>query len=99
MNTIEHEPLFTDLTPEQAAILEGGVETYCPYTTRGVNDWLNIRSGPGTNYRDIGNWYPKQVKYLQSPAIVQNGFRAFDSSRKQWVSTQYIQRSPGRCVV
>lgn len=24
MNTNEHEPLFTDLTPEQAAVVEGG---------------------------------------------------------------------------
>jgi hypothetical protein len=96
---IEHEPLFTDLTPEQAAIIKGGVQ-YCPYTTRGVTSHLNIRSGPATNYRDVGNWYPGEVKYLQSsPAIVQNGFRAFDSSREQWVSTQYIQRSPGRCVI
>jgi hypothetical protein len=99
MNTIEHEPLFTDLTPEQAAILEGGVETYCPYTTRGVTSRLRIREGPGTNYDIVGYWYPGDVKYLQSsPAIVQNGFRAFDSSRDQWVSTQYIQRTQRRCV-
>jgi hypothetical protein len=96
MNTIQHEPLFTDLTSEQAAIIEGGV--FCPYTTRGVTSHLNIRSGPGPNYRDVGNWYPSEVKLLESPAIVQNGFRALDSSRKRWVSTQYIQRTSGACA-
>jgi uncharacterized protein YraI len=97
MNTIEHKPLFSDLTPEQAAIIEGGVQ-YCPYTTRGVTSHLNIRSGPGTNYRDVGNWYPGEVKLLESPAIVQNGFRALNSSRNRWVSTRYIQRTSGACA-
>jgi|GEM_PF-5728047 hypothetical protein len=96
MNTIQHEPLFTDLTSEQAAIIEGGV--FCPYTTRGVTSHLNIRSGPGTNYRDVGNWYPGEVKYLESPPIIVNGFQAFDSSRKRWVSTRYIQRTSGACA-
>jgi len=97
MNTIEHEPLFTDLTPEQAAILEGGVQ-YCPYTTRGVTSHLNIRSGPGTNYKDVGDWYPGEVKLLQSPPIIVNGFQAFNSSRDRWVSTRYIQRTSGACA-
>ena len=97
MNIIQHEPLFTDLTSEQAAIIGGGVQ-YCPYTTRGVTSWLNIRSGPGRNYRDVGNWNPGEVRLLESPAIVQNGFRALDSSRKRWVSTQYIQRTSGACA-
>jgi uncharacterized protein YraI len=96
MNTIQHEPLFTDLTSEQAAIIEGGV--FCPYTTRGVTSHLNIRSGPGTNYRDVGNWYPGEVKLLESPAIVRNGFRKISSSRNWWVSTQYIQRTSGACA-
>ena len=93
MNTIEHEQLFTDLTPEQAAIIEGGV--FYPYTTRGVTSRLNIRSGPGTNYRIVGYWNPGEVKYLESPAILKNGFQAFDSSRNRWVSTQFIQRTSG----
>jgi hypothetical protein len=96
MNTIQHEPLFTDLTPEQAAIIEGGV--FCPYTTRGVTSRLNIRSGPGTNYDIVGYWYPGEVKLLESPAILKNGFQAFDSSRDQWVSTRYIQRTSGSCA-
>ncbi|BAY47997.1 hypothetical protein SAMD00079811_56160 [Scytonema sp. HK-05] len=99
MNTIEHEPLFTDLTPEQAAILEGGVETYCPYTTQGVTSRLNIRSGPGTQYDVVDHWNPGEVKYLQSPAILSDGFRAFDSSRDQWVSRQYIKPAQGRCLI
>jgi hypothetical protein len=97
MNTIEHEPLFSDLTPEEAAILEGGVQ-YCPYTTRGVTSHLNIRSGPGTNYKDVGDWYPGEVKLLQSPPIKVNGFQAFNSSRNRWVSTQFIQRTSGACA-
>jgi hypothetical protein len=93
MNTIQHEPLLTDLTPEQAVIIEGGV--FCPYTTRDVTSRLNIRSDPGTNYKIIDYWYPGEVKYLESPAILKNRFRAFSSSRNQWVSTQYIQRTTG----
>lgn len=97
MNTIQHEPLFTDLTPEQAAIIEGGVQ-YCPYTTRGVTSRLNIRNGPGVNYDIVGKWYPGEVKLLESPAILKNGFQAFDSSRDHWVSTRYIQRTSGSCA-
>jgi hypothetical protein len=96
MNTIQHEPLFTDLTSEQAAIIEGGV--FCPYTTRGVTSRLRIRSGSGTNYRIVDYWNPGEVKFLESPAIVQNGFRALNSSRNRWVSTQYIQRTSGACA-
>jgi hypothetical protein len=96
MKDNQHEQLFTDLTPEQAAVLEGGAPQ-CPYTTRGVNSWLNIRSGPGTQYSDIGNWYPNKVKYMELPAITQNGFRAFNSLRTQWVSTRYIKSVPGPC--
>ena len=97
MNTIEHEPLFSDLTPEQAAIIGGGVQ-YCPYTTRGVTSRLKIRSGPGTNYPDVGNWNRGEVKLMKSHAIVRNGFRKISSSRNWWVSTQYIQRTSGACA-
>jgi hypothetical protein len=93
MNTIQHEPLFTDLTSEQAAIIEGGV--FYPYTTRGVTSRLRIHFGPGTNYKSVDYWYPGEVKYLESPAILKNGFQAFSSSRNRWVSTQFIQRTSG----
>lgn len=32
----------------------------CTYQVRGVYDWLNVRSGPGTNYRVIGRLQPNQ---------------------------------------
>jgi uncharacterized protein YgiM (DUF1202 family) len=32
----------------------------CNYQVRGVYDWLNVRSGPGTNYSIIGKLYPNQ---------------------------------------
>jgi hypothetical protein len=80
MNTIQHEPLFTDLTPEQAAIIEGGVQ-YCPYTTRGVTSRLKIRSGPGTNYKIVGYWNPGEVKLLESPAIVRRTGSAIQFQR------------------
>jgi len=101
MKDNQHEQLFTelttDLTPQEAAIIGGGGQ-YCPYTTRGVTSHLNIRSGPGTNYRDVGDWNPGEVKLLESPAIVQNGFRKISSSRNWWVSTKYIQRTSGPCA-
>jgi uncharacterized protein YraI len=97
MNTIQHEPLFTDLTSEEAAIIGGGVQ-YCPYTTRGVTSALNIRSGPGKKYDDVGNWNPGEVKLVESPPIVKNGFRKISSSPNRWVSTQYIQRTSGACA-
>ncbi|NJO42252.1 MAG: hypothetical protein HC769_15065 [Cyanobacteria bacterium CRU_2_1] len=52
MNTMQHEQLFTDLTPAQAAVVEGGVKYFShPYTTKGVSTALNIRSGPRTCFK------------------------------------------------
>lgn len=90
MDTIEQELLFTKLTPEAAATVEGGV-SFKTYTTKGVSTYLNFRSGPGTNYPSIGRWYPGQFYNLQVPAIVKNGFRKLASSLNVWVSTRYIK--------
>lgn len=99
MNGTQTEHLFTDLTPAQAAVVEGGV-SLCPYTTKGVKDVLNIRFGPSIEAPIAGKWYPGQVKYLESPGIIKNGFRKFSSSisaKPMWVSTKFIQRARGRC--
>ena len=90
MNYLQHEQLFTDLPPLQASLIAGGA--FRPYTTKGVSDTLNIRSGPSLKSRIIGSWRPNQIRYLETPAIIKNGFRRFSSSQSMWVSTQFIQQ-------
>ena len=100
MNTMKHEQLFTDLTPAQAAVVEGGATYFSyPYTTKGVSTYLNIRSGPSTKASITGKWYPGQIKFLQSPAIIKNGFRRFSVSQSMWVSTQFIQSTKGQDTI
>jgi hypothetical protein len=53
MNTTLHEALFADLSPTQAAVIEGGI-SFCPYTTRGANTRLRIRSGSSTSLPIVG---------------------------------------------
>ncbi|MEH1845252.1 MAG: hypothetical protein V7L25_09695 [Nostoc sp.] len=96
LNYLHDEHLIVELKSEEAETMKGGV--FYPYTTQGVTSRLRIRSGPSTNYRIVGYWYPGQVKYLESPAILKNGFRKLTSSLNQWVSTQFIKRLPGRGV-
>jgi uncharacterized protein YgiM (DUF1202 family) len=88
------ESLMVELKPEEAETMKGGL--FYAYTTKGVNTWLNIRSGPGTNYKVVGRWYPGEVKYLDRSATLKNGFRKLRSNLNEWVSTQYIKRVPGR---
>ena len=52
-------------TAVPAAAAPGGsapavVASICIYQVRGIYDWLNVRSGPGTNYPIIGKLYPNQ---------------------------------------
>ncbi|HEY9641909.1 MAG TPA: SH3 domain-containing protein [Coleofasciculaceae cyanobacterium] len=92
MNDMQQEQLFTDLTPDQASMLEGGGVSL--YTTKGVNDRLNIRSGPSTRASIVGTFFPGDIIYMELPAIVRNGFRKLSSSprnKPMWVSTKFIQ--------
>ncbi|MEH2079241.1 MAG: SH3 domain-containing protein [Nostoc sp.] len=52
MDTIQQEPLFTELTPEAAATVEGGIKFRADIDS----GRLNIRSGPSTNSRKIGSF-------------------------------------------
>lgn len=91
MDTIQQEPLFTELSSEAAATVEGGVR-YGRFTTKNVTSVLNIRRGPGTNYSIADKWLPNTVRLLQSPpARIVNGFRKFSDSLNLWVSTKYIR--------
>ncbi|MCC5663616.1 hypothetical protein LC653_06665 [Nostoc sp. CHAB 5784] len=97
LNYLHDEPLFAELKPEEAETIKGGLTFSEPYTTQGVSTRLRIRSGPSIDDDNIvGYWYPGQVKYLQSPAILKNGFRKFSSSVNKWVSIKFIKRAPGK---
>ena len=90
LNYVHDESLIVELKPEEAEIMQGWV-SLARYTTTGVSNYLNIRSGPGTNYKVVGRWYAGQINYLQIPAIVKNGFRRVAFDVNQWVSTKYIK--------
>ena len=94
LNYLHDESLIVELKSEEAETMKGGVL----YTTQGVSTRLRIRSGPSTDYRIVGYWYPGEVKNLEFPAILKNGFRKFSSSVNQWVSTQFIKPVRNRPV-
>ncbi|WP_416212214.1 SH3 domain-containing protein [Nostoc sp. DedSLP03] len=85
MDTIQQEPLFTELTPEAAATVEGGLL----YTTEQVTTRLNIRERPTTKSDKIGYFLPGQV--FDASAKVTNGFRKL-LGRTGWVSAKFTQR-------
>jgi hypothetical protein len=92
--TIQQKPLFTELTPEAAATIEGGVATYL-FETKNVTSRLNIRERPSLDSRIIGYWYPDQKKRMKTPPITRNGFRAFGIPNvRGWVSRNYIKLIP-----
>jgi hypothetical protein len=94
MDTIQQEPLFTELAPEAAATVEGGVATFL-FETKNVTSRLNIRQRPSLGSRIISYWYPDQKKRMKTPPITKNGFRAFGTGVPGWVSTQFIKLVPG----
>jgi hypothetical protein len=103
MNHTQSEQLFTDLTPAQAAVVTGGEALACPYTTtEAVKRPLNIRSSPTLTVGDknlAGSWRRGQKFYLESPAIMKNGFRKFSKSDSRWVFAEFIKPVPGgKCL-
>ncbi len=94
MDTIQQEPLFTELPPEAAATVEGGVATFL-FKTKGVTSRLNIRETPSLKSRIIGFWYPDQRKRMKTPGIFKNGFRAFGTGVRGWVSSKFVEFIPG----
>ncbi|MEH2289034.1 SH3 domain-containing protein [Nostoc sp.] len=85
MDTIQQELLFTELTPEAAATVEGGFL----YTTERVTTRLNIRERPTTKSDKIGYFLPGDV--FEASAKVTNGFRKL-SERAGWVSAEFTRR-------
>ncbi|MEH2329877.1 SH3 domain-containing protein [Nostoc sp.] len=85
MDTIQQELLFTELTPEAAATVEGGLQ----YTTEGVTTRLNIRERPTTKSDKIGYFLPGDV--FKASANVTNGFRKL-LGRAGWVSAEFTRR-------
>lgn len=85
MDTIQQEPLFTELTPEAAATVEGGVL----YTTRGVTTRLNIRPTASTRFNPIDS-FPRGAIFDATVRIT-NGFRKL-IGRTGWVSARFTRR-------
>jgi hypothetical protein len=93
-NNIQDEPLFTELSSEAAATIEGGASFLFETTAK---DWLNIRERPSATSPIIGKWFPNQKRRMRTPPIVtSSGFRAFGLPNVQgWVSKQFIKLIPG----
>ena len=95
LNYLHNEHLIVELKPEEAETMEGGGNSFAyeRYTTKNVSTYINIRSGPDTSFPIIGKWYRGQVKLVESPAILMNGFlRIISLDRKSaWVSKRYIK--------
>lgn len=88
MDTIQQEPLLTELTPEAAATVEGGVL----YTTRNVTTRLRIRERPNTNSRIIDSFRPGEV--FDATARITDGFRKL-IGKAGWVAASFTTRFRG----
>ena len=90
MNTIQQEPLLTDLTPEAAATVEGGV--LYRVVLKDPNSSLTIRRSPTIIGRKIGS--------LQNGERVNAELRTFGSrerfrkliGRAGWVAARFLVR-------
>ena len=96
MDTIQQEPLFTELTPEAAATVEGGAW----YQVSGVKakSSLNIRSSP-TLGNNIISSYPNGA-IIDATSTVRGGFRKLTKSEIQrltmgrtigWVANRFLR--------
>ncbi|MFN6527830.1 hypothetical protein [Nostoc sp. ChiSLP03a] len=102
MDTIQQEPLLTELTPEAAATVEGG--RTLTYTTKNIDPGssLNIRPTPSTKLRPIGSI--QRGDFFEASSGITNGFRKL-FGRAGWVSAKFTQRvtvqnsSAGRIVL
>ncbi|MEH1948585.1 MAG: SH3 domain-containing protein [Nostoc sp.] len=95
MDTTQQEPLLTELTPEAAATVEGGI-LFRVVVDPGSS--LNIRSGPSAKSKRIGS-LPNGVIF-NATNIVSNGFRRLTAQLAKtvtgraiaWVSNSFIRR-------
>ncbi|WP_298916413.1 SH3 domain-containing protein [uncultured Nostoc sp.] len=100
MDTIQQEPLFTELTPEAAATVEGGA--IFTYTTKNIDPGssLNIRPTPSTKLRPIGSI--QRGETFKASSSVTKGFRKL-FGRAGWVAAKFTQRvlntSAGRIIL
>lgn len=98
MDTIQQEALFTKLTPEAAATVEGGI--LFRVNLDDPNSKLNIRSGPSTNSSVIGSFRNGQIfdaTNIFTPTfrrLTVQAARAATGGRSSiaWVSRRFISR-------
>ncbi|MEH2415055.1 hypothetical protein [Nostoc sp.] len=87
MDTIQQEPLLTELTPEAAATVQGGIL----FTTIGVTTTLNIRNAPSIRTgKVVGSIRAGAI--FDATSIVSNGFRRLTGRASRWVSRSFIRR-------
>lgn len=89
MDTIQQELLFTELTPEAAATVEGG-RTFT-YTTKNIDPGssLNIRPTASTKFPPIGSI--QRGAFFKASSGVTKGFRKL-FGQAGWVSAKFTQR-------
>ncbi|WP_298916410.1 hypothetical protein [uncultured Nostoc sp.] len=96
MDTIQQEPLFTKLTPEAAATVQGGIL----FTTIGVTTTLNIRNAPSLRTGKVIGSIKAGAIFDATNIVSKNGFRrltvqtarALTGQAIGWVSRAFIRR-------
>ena len=76
-------------TPGTGGIIPDGDNTVLTGTVK-VNDYLNIRSGPGGAYGVVGYYYPNDKVTITQRNVDANG-NLWGKTDKGWVSMAYIQ--------
>ena len=90
MDTIQQEPLLTELTPEAAATVEGGV--LYRVVLRNPRSSLTIRERPSTNSADIGKLFNNQrVNARSQTAGSPVRFRKL-IGQAGWVAASFLRR-------
>ncbi|MDZ7964450.1 MAG: SH3 domain-containing protein [Nostoc sp. DedSLP03] len=95
MDTIQQEPLLTELTPEAAATVQGGIKFKVVLSSGS----LNARSTPRLGNNIIGSYLNGAI--LDATSIVRGGFRRLTVFETQkltmgrtigWVANRYLRR-------
>jgi hypothetical protein len=93
MDTIQQEPLLTELTPEAAATVKGGIQfrAFVPGST------LNIRSGPRLGKNIIG--FFRNGDLINATDTLRGGFRRLTTAQARaatgraiaWVANRFLR--------
>lgn len=84
---VKPDVIETDMEPDVEPIEEADIETEDPkkYKVINITSWLNVREGPGKNYKTVDNLDNGNIVNVYE---IKDGWARIDESN--WVSMEYL---------